>query len=203
MNGYFYLYKGPKESLFTLYVCSLYIYRDIPDSKYQNKFPSAGRIFDYDVKYPNLIIENAASFIYIDIINHDTYERLGEYAIPDSRKRLYNAGQSLGVLCEKNVYIKEVTNPQMWYEKYTVIKAAEYRRGNIVTLAESFNLSVKELNQIERSVDEQINLLMNLPLLPPECNWIKTMKAFRDVYPKPSWWDKEMNHYNQTIKEKI
>ena len=177
MYAYYFINKGPKTSLISLYSACLLIVPDL------NK-PEC-------LKTPQKYRPN--HYIYTFILTNPQIDLEGEYLIAQLKKRFNSLVLSRSALdnCIIDEF-KRVTKPTIWPELLTVAIANSKRN-------EFFECNDKSLKALEKSVEKQLIYLANLKILPVEFNWIKTMKAVKTLDPKPYWWHKEIAAYYNLV----
>ena len=198
MQGFYYVYRGPKTSLFARYGTALFVTDEINETKYESQIPGLGHLFDRGL---NVVIHTKPeSVMFTREIDFNDLNNTGELAVKRNEKWLYSYAQAHAISHGKNLHIKQVSNPGPWYERLAVYAAIKTRRCKIESLSNQWGINLCEL---ERDINRQIQYLSCLKLLPPEVDWMKTMKAFKSVYPKPAWWYQEIHYFKLQSEGKL
>lgn len=192
MECYYYVYKGPKESLFACYTAASIM---IPSYNpgYEKRVPAIKHMYDRRAGYFINPIEEADVHIYSmsdTQINRDEF-----WTMADTKKKIYYTALGFAKNYSKPVYCKEVCNPKIWPERLAVIIAVAHRR-NLMDI----HLTNRGLDlNIESSKEAQMDVIKDYLEFDPRLKWDKCMEAFQHVQPKPAWYRKELIRYNQII----
>lgn len=200
MFGFYYIYKGPKQSLIARYDAILFMTHRLVSERAEEEILSVGQLYKNGTKFtekPNHI----SGTTFKRIVGPEDLNSKGALAIEEAKKELmahafYYAAK---IDTDGAVYIKDITKPKYWYERLTVRASVESRAIYIQSL------SVQEgypLAEWEKSTEDQVRYLLTLRVLPHYFDWVKTMKVFKDIYPKPTWWEQEYRHYKQLVEGK-
>ena len=198
MYGFYYVYRGPKQSLFARYGAALFVTNEVNETKYESQVPGVGHLFDRQVNIS--LTTDPISHLFTREIDYNQLNSVGELAIKRTEKYLYSYGLAHAIAHGENLYIKTVTKPGPWYERLAVYAAIETRRSYMNSLSTQWGI---DLYDLERNPKAQIQYLSRLRLLPPEVDWMKVMDTFRTVYPKPQWWYQELRYYMLKTEGKL
>lgn len=197
MYGFYYIYKGPKHSVFNFYIGSFFITESI-DSKYEKSVPNKGHI--YKPESLNWIDTKSLPTTYMNLktFDSDLLNIYGDTLLKKGKKTLLNSYMSSLKFSRKNLFVKDVVSPTTWPERMAVINAVVERNIviNRVEIVEEVSIS-----KVETSKESQINYLYDLRVLPPYVNWYKAVELFTNVYPKPIWYKKELEDYRRLCNE--
>ncbi len=187
-----YTYKGPSTSLINLWVtCGFltslnYCNINIPKGKYLYSYKK-----NLD-KYKDVFNSNS---IFVKTIKYSNINYLGELAS-------YNAEQQIKAQAKSFMELKEpfdiniFEEPLNWDERLCVIYSVFIRDQYL------HKISTNSVNyyKLDINLNTHLNLIKNYKYLPPFYNVDKCLYYFRNVYPKPKWFNNEIDFINNNIK---
>lgn len=193
-HAFYYLYKGPKTSLFPFYTMSLVVTPTL-DPVYDKQLPAYNHLFD---KRDWFQFDGPPGMNFgFRTITPEELNVHGNNIIKQKQTQLYQYFCSS--FMQANIHITEVTKPRLWPEKLAVLMAVKHRND----LIENKRLIEDDRRSryivIEKYPDQQKKYLGKLVLLPDDVDWIKAMDLFNDVYPKPYWYQREIETYRRLI----
>jgi hypothetical protein len=180
-----YVYKGPIHSVIEPWVVLGFITEK--DSGKEKDVPCSKKIYKHrkSIDKFSFLIERR---LYVKYIDAFTINTVADYSVYVEVKKLITWGRTL----DSNVEINIVSNPILWYERLTVLLSVYYRR--IFISRKSYEV---DLNRLDRDWDKHLDVICRYKYLPPMYIWSKTIESVEFIYPKPSWYQKEI----QTLKE--
>ena len=180
-----YIYKG-QNSLFAPCVVGVI---QVPDDNinYEAEIPTISYIYNkrQDISCFSTMM-NKINYS-VGIINADDINDKGDYAIRDKLKRM-TLNYRIKALYDNNIcHIKRLHKPKLWYERLLVIATVFYRHKLLYELSRDLNFI-----ELDSDYNKHLDIIKDFRLLPRVYNWEKTMLAFRNVFPRPLWYDKEI-----------
>jgi len=184
-----YVYKGPHNSL--LAPCVIGILK-VPDADYENRIPGISTIYQ---KRNNL---NEFSDIIVNLnygmstLTGMEINSKGDMIIKDRINRLTLKYYAEAVTNKDVCFIKQLKSPRLWHERLLVMMTVMYRH----VMLKSQSSNDIDLLELDCNYKKHLQVIANYKFLPPIYNWEKTMATFKNVFPRPLWYTKEL----QTIE---
>jgi len=181
---------GPQNTLIAIGVVGAL---KVPERDFEGKIPTVSSIYDHrksTVKFNDIAQLCDFSITTLDAPDLNTY---GVSCIQDRRDRLTAKFYAQSVENKEPCYIKHVKKPELWHERLLVMMTLFYRRR----LLESISDNRLNLLELEADYNKHLDVLANFQALPPMYNWERSMAAFKNVFPRPLWYIKEM----QTVEK--
>lgn len=185
-----YVYKGPHNSL--LAPCILGAIQ-VPNKDYEDLVPSVSRIYDRrkSLKKFNNIMGKLD--LHIATVDAPDINSFGDSAAQKKIDRMTLKFHAQAVDSRDVCYIKRVKTPKLWHERLLVILTVYYRNKFL----ESLSNDTAPLVELDADYERHIEVMKTYKHLPPLYHWEKSMAAFKDIEPKPLWYQREL----QTIEK--
>lgn len=184
-----YVYKGPQNSL--LAPCTIGAIK-VPELDYEDRIPGISTLYE---KRKNLdeFADIIADLKYsVTTVNATEINTSGEATIKDRLNRM-TLNYHADAVKERDVYfIKRIKNPTLWHERLLVIMTVMYRH----VMLECKSHKGVNLLELDSDYERHLEVIANYKVLPPIYHWERTMAAFKNVFPRPLWYKREL----QTIE---
>ncbi len=195
MIAAYHVYRGHKNSLLAMPTIGfVYHLNNLPE--YEKLVPSIVHIYrKKNLKNVLKIPVRGLEVKYINIPG-EQYNYYGNYIIKKEIDKLASVPKAIALENNISLKIENLLKPYVWYKRAAAKTAIHYR-----SILLKSNSVYNHYLDLETNVEEQIKYLNSCIYLPMEYDWMKTMKTFKDVYPKPKWWYKEINDFNNLVKK--
>lgn len=185
-----YVYKGPHNSLIA--PCVLGAIK-VPNEDYEDLVPSVSRLYDKRKSLKKFADVVGKLDLHIATIDAPDINSFGSKAIQNKLDRMTLKYHAQAMDLRDVCYIKQVKTPKLWNERLLVILTVYYRN----VFLESISDGDAPLVELEADYERHIEVMKTYKHLPPMYHWERSMAAFKDIEPKPLWYQREM----QTIEK--
>lgn len=206
MKAYIYLWQGSRSSLLFCYILGVFVvdsdYKEPPGmitSKYATYNP--GRFID-----PNLLKDIDINLYYL---NPSDLNKEGDYAIYKLKTKIITNLK----IKYKNIDITVFSKPTKLIERLLVRYCIIAWRSRLKSWSATFindkkthkvrRLRIKKFKynfiDLEKDLELHKSYLLSCKVLPCIYDWMKVIKLFKDIEPKPAWYCKEIDSYKKSI----